>query len=514
MTRADRQAIQEVRDELRRGYPGAHWRETYSRAVAEAYRKSDIATVAELAAIAATYLAADACIEDAVADVEFAIRLAARSPEAQAHLLRVRSSLQILEADPRAALAALDGARTLTPHPASDRDVADQSIRETIARCVCLHDMTLDEVSAAHALAEGTEYEWLATGLKVWAAPWLFAIGRPRDATPWIESLEVQAVVIDSTWRTADAAAYRRQDLVARGRRPAQAPAGLRPGAPNYLATWATASLDLHQGVLYGEHEGARDALERMRAMEGALPPCLTCAETAFAALLGAVCDGAAAGALEPPPVPSLINLPAVFAAAHAVAAAGTQEQAAQWRRWFDAEIPAHVRTSGAWPDSIERIRGLLAARAGDLRNAVMRMRAAVRWADRVDYAAEGAVARVQLAELLALVPRTVARSEWLALRNEGRERCRDLGIPSAIHADVATSAAALGRFDSQRPQLTAREVEVLGQMALGLSYQEAGERLGLRWRTVQTHAYHAYQKLGVSSKVAAVAEARELGLL
>jgi DNA-binding NarL/FixJ family response regulator len=67
--------------------------------------------------------------------------------------------------------------------------------------------------------------------------------------------------------------------------------------------------------------------------------------------------------------------------------------------------------------------------------------------------------------------------------------------------------AEGVGR-KSSRPQypagLTAREVEVLALVAQGMTDGEVAERLVLSPRTVHAHLTSIYNKLGVSSRVAA----------
>ncbi len=63
-------------------------------------------------------------------------------------------------------------------------------------------------------------------------------------------------------------------------------------------------------------------------------------------------------------------------------------------------------------------------------------------------------------------------------------------------------------------PRLTEREHEVLAGIAKGLSAREIGDQLSLSAATVKTHTSHLYEKLGVSERAAAVAEAMRRGLL
>jgi LuxR family maltose regulon positive regulatory protein len=61
---------------------------------------------------------------------------------------------------------------------------------------------------------------------------------------------------------------------------------------------------------------------------------------------------------------------------------------------------------------------------------------------------------------------------------------------------------------------LTERELEVLALLARRFSNQEIGQALFISPLTVRTHASNLYQKLGANTRKAAVARARELGLL
>jgi two-component system nitrate/nitrite response regulator NarL len=65
-----------------------------------------------------------------------------------------------------------------------------------------------------------------------------------------------------------------------------------------------------------------------------------------------------------------------------------------------------------------------------------------------------------------------------------------------------------------ERSLLTDREQEVLSLTAEGLTAPQIGERLYLSPTTVTTHLQNAYEKLGVSDRAAAVAEAMRRRLL
>jgi two-component system nitrate/nitrite response regulator NarL len=69
-------------------------------------------------------------------------------------------------------------------------------------------------------------------------------------------------------------------------------------------------------------------------------------------------------------------------------------------------------------------------------------------------------------------------------------------------------------RSGSSAPLLSVRELEVLRLTADGCSAKEVAERLDISATTVRTYLSHAYDKLGVSDRAAAVAEAMRQGLL
>jgi LuxR family transcriptional regulator, maltose regulon positive regulatory protein len=85
--------------------------------------------------------------------------------------------------------------------------------------------------------------------------------------------------------------------------------------------------------------------------------------------------------------------------------------------------------------------------------------------------------------------------------------------LPTAQHRK---SVAVSSRNDRGpvAEELTAKEHEVLRLLATRLSRREIGQRLYVSLNTVKTHQRALYRKLGVENRAAAVARARELGLL
>jgi DNA-binding NarL/FixJ family response regulator len=62
--------------------------------------------------------------------------------------------------------------------------------------------------------------------------------------------------------------------------------------------------------------------------------------------------------------------------------------------------------------------------------------------------------------------------------------------------------------------ELSPREVEVLELIARGSTNREAARRLFISEATIKTHLLHAYAKLGVNDRAAAVAAAFSRGYL
>jgi DNA-binding NarL/FixJ family response regulator len=66
----------------------------------------------------------------------------------------------------------------------------------------------------------------------------------------------------------------------------------------------------------------------------------------------------------------------------------------------------------------------------------------------------------------------------------------------------------------AQNTTLTRRELEVLEYLAAGNTNQQIAERLFLGKRTIDTHVSNLLAKLGVDSRIAAVREAQDRGLI
>ncbi len=81
-------------------------------------------------------------------------------------------------------------------------------------------------------------------------------------------------------------------------------------------------------------------------------------------------------------------------------------------------------------------------------------------------------------------------------------------------HAQTLLAREIRLRGKDDRPLLTPREQQVLGLMAAGRTAPSIARSLHLSTATVKTHLLHLYEKLGVTERAAAVAEAMRWGLL
>jgi two-component system nitrate/nitrite response regulator NarL len=88
-------------------------------------------------------------------------------------------------------------------------------------------------------------------------------------------------------------------------------------------------------------------------------------------------------------------------------------------------------------------------------------------------------------------------------------ERVLDPDLQSGLFGEIHAR-----EVDGERPVLTDREHEILHRIAAGKSAPAIADELYLSTATVKTHLGHLYEKLGVSDRAAAVAEAMRRGLL
>jgi two-component system response regulator NreC len=99
-------------------------------------------------------------------------------------------------------------------------------------------------------------------------------------------------------------------------------------------------------------------------------------------------------------------------------------------------------------------------------------------------------------------------------LRVAGGERVIAPELEQAAVAALGSLARQAREGSEMRASLTSREHEILLMVSRGLTMQQVGSRLGISPRTVETHVAKLYRKLGVRTRVQAVARAAQLGLI
>jgi DNA-binding NarL/FixJ family response regulator len=187
-----------------------------------------------------------------------------------------------------------------------------------------------------------------------------------------------------------------------------------------------------------------------------------------------------------------LQRAPALELLALASSAAGRLDRAADALE----ELRATGAATGAatLEAGIARAEGALLAARGDHDRARVRLEDAVDAYERAGFPYGAALARAELAASLAALDHEQAGAE--AAR--AAERLAALG--------AAPGSDALG-------DLTAREREVLGLVAEGLTNRQIAERLVLSEHTVHRHVTNLLRKLGLPSRAAAAARAARAGL-
>jgi|694.fasta_scaffold84537_2 DNA-binding NarL/FixJ family response regulator len=83
-----------------------------------------------------------------------------------------------------------------------------------------------------------------------------------------------------------------------------------------------------------------------------------------------------------------------------------------------------------------------------------------------------------------------------------------------AVHAGGRPLAGVAAASPGSPSRLTDRELQVLEQLAEGLTYAEIADRLGITFRTVRAHGEAIQQKLDAANNTQAVAHAYQLGVL
>ena len=188
--------------------------------------------------------------------------------------------------------------------------------------------------------------------------------------------------------------------------------------------------------------------------------------------------------------------------------AAGDEALASELTEWAAAALPGHAEVRCC--EALVRLPHDPAAAAAALEEAVAGLEAA-------GWRVTAARTRVVGAAIVARVPG--GREPAAMLLRTAHARFRELGSDGWARL-IEERLRSLGqRAPSRRSRagaggLTAREAEVLGLVAEGLTNREIAERLVLSQNTVIRHVANIFAKLDAKSRAAAVAIASERGLM
>jgi LuxR family transcriptional regulator, maltose regulon positive regulatory protein len=214
----------------------------------------------------------------------------------------------------------------------------------------------------------------------------------------------------------------------------------------------------------------------------------------------------------------SLAVLRAQGALAAATLAAGDLEGAAKWVQAADS-LRTEQSLDEYWMGSLaSAVAGQLAADAGNLGQARERLeRAAV-------LARPGQARPEQMYALAALAPVQATMGEAdaaAATLRAARVVLKDSPSPGMFGHLLDDAERRLrgkpgrkSRDDLEPEELSAREMSVLRLLGSELSVAQIGDELFISRNTVKTHVRGIYRKLDADTRVAAVARAKELGLL
>ena len=386
------------------------------------------------------------------------------------------------------------------------------------------------DVSAAltHLLAAGREADAADLIASSWNA-WL-QTGRSATVIRWLDALPDEMVRTDPrlclarAWLALDsgeqAAAERWADATAAaddGRPLLEGGAAVASSVAMLRATLAYRAGDLGAA----EELGARaveledDPDSRWRAVAlatlGAARHFRGAPSAEVAALLEQAVGSAQAGA----------NSMAVLRAQGTLAAvrfaAGDHAGAARWVAAADA-LRGQQSLEEYWMGSLANaVAGQLAADAGELEQARDRLQRAVVLAQR------GASRPEYIYALTALAPveATLGEDDEAAATLRGaRVALRESPSPGIfVHLVDDVERRLRGKPGSSSSpaaveELSAREMSVLRLLGSELSIAEIGDQLYVSRNTVKTHVRGIYRKLDAGTRAAAVARARELGLL
>jgi LuxR family maltose regulon positive regulatory protein len=122
--------------------------------------------------------------------------------------------------------------------------------------------------------------------------------------------------------------------------------------------------------------------------------------------------------------------------------------------------------------------------------------------------------ALLELAHAYAGLDETSGAREVLRQVRAVLRRRPDLGNLPAAADELEAALDSASQHPPGAAALTTAELRLLPLLPTHLTFPEIGERLHISRHTVKTQAISIYQKLAVSSRSAAIARMRDLGLI
>lgn len=487
------------------------WRSVIEKGLAAAYQQQDAAGLVSMVQLVSHLLDGQGRFEDAIGELDHALAFARSSPDAAIILHGIKASALAAPARFAEARASLEAGEAYLPAASG----AARTRYFVFAKVVAWQGLReFDGITTETLLADCLAYDLPRdrSFLLSWYIPFLASRADRRTAHPWIRHIRIDAQASGSRWRESDAASFEQWDDFL-------SEPEFRRGAPpadraNTMSVWRSEAIRLRDACLQRNQEAATAALHSMTSARSRLGTAQVGTIDDYRLAFEAFDHVAEIDAGAPPTVVHLNNIGAVLARAEAVALAGSQHEAGTWADALPRLLPAEARSSLEWPLAVGRILGLLQLRAGNVRAARAELQEALDWSDAIGFGTEGAITRLQLGELCASAELRVPERTWREYRRRGAETLRSRGYDPLPHTFSVAHSLTLSSRNKLAERLTRREVEVLALLAEGRTYRQAAAELGVAQPTVQTLAHRVYEKLGVSGRRDAAAEARRLGIL
>lgn len=505
------------------------WQEAYEAGLRQLAAGAPPAEWADVGSIAATGLDATGAINQAVVELDFALNSSGGDAHATLSIQTEKIPLLIALEDFDATTDALRSAREAAAQGVTGTDLV------RLAAYEALTDMLLLEPDVGRR-AEGLVQELRHVGLEPisrlllsWLIPYLFSQGLRSEAEPAIRSLEVAAEADQHPWRREDARFFRLASIATRELPPSFEPDPEHP--ENWLARWRGLQLSLWCSLARSPDRAQQPELDQIVAYSGLLPEPFRAHAEVFKTLVNNR-RGAGSETKEPPERLTLLNLPAVLAACEASALGGTADGAERYD-WVIGTVSPLARTSLEWPNSTERLLGLLAIRAGDVTAARGHFSQAIQFGLENNCRVDRALAKLQLAELIAETDPQAIRSQWEPARQEASGEVEALGLPPLPHAHQIVQSVGLGGShartargaltrttwpsaasavtssqSARRPEgggthgrtLTGTEFEILGMLLSGIRVQEIARRRDRSVSTIRWHVRRIHTKTDTHS--------------